>query len=493
MSKKHLIIAPPMTPNGDLHVGHMSGPYLAADVYKRYLAQYGHTATYVISSDDNQSYVDTSARRLGLTPQGLIDKSRTEISETLSAYQISIDRFGQQDAEYAKYVNQYFKRLYDGGLLEIRQTEVLFDTKAGAYTAEAFVSGFCPTCLDSTCGGICEACGHPNACTDLLGLDTTRYQRRIEPRLVLDLERFRPELDEYLGSFTTHRPALKRLIDELLSEKLAPFVASYKMERGIGAGFLGLPDQRLNVWGEMYCGHLYFLEQAAGKLSAGDEYLQFFGFDNSYFYVIVHAALAIASRRCGLDLPTPSAFITNQFYFLDAAKFSTSKNHLVWGRELTREYSSDVARLFLALHGPEYQEASFSRRAFGEHAGGLGAKVNGLVARYNAALGASNLGEQIVPEELRAVFEQPLLRERFSMGMIARRALNAIGYLDQELARGQNRSLSYVPAVLRATLAPLCPAYSDAIGQRCGLGGPSWHELRRSNLTEALPEFPVQR
>jgi methionyl-tRNA synthetase len=480
-----------MTPNGDLHVGHMSGPYLAADVYKRWIEQDGARAHYVLSSDDNQSYVDTTARRLNLDPGFLIERSRREVMATLQSYAISIDAFGAQGADYGRYVTRYFKRLYDAGLVEVVDTQVLFDRQTSSYPVESFVSGGCPTCLAPTSGGICETCGHPNSCADLLGLDRERFELRVEPRLVLDLERFRPELDEYLNAMSTHRPALVRLIDRLLAKPLAPFVLSYRMDRGLPAGFAGLPEQKLNVWAEMYAAHYYFLEQVAGPLSPDDAYVQFLGFDNSYFYVFVHGALSIAARKCGQEWPAPSAFITNQFYFLESEKFSTSKGHLVWARDLRKEFSADATRLFLALYGPEYQEAAFFQREFAELTLALASRINELVCVFNSARLKPTRAAGSYPAQLVAALHLGRSLEHFSMGALARRLLNVVGYMSRELARGELDLLPYVPAALARGFAPLCPGYAAAIAARFSLAQPGGPELAQASLDADLPEFTV--
>src|SRR5215471_15882813 len=127
MKPKHLIIAPPPTPNGDLHVGHLSGPYLGADIYKRLMTLSGVPSYYSVSTDDYQTYVDTSAARKKMTPQDLIARSRAEIVRTLKTYDIDIDRFGEQDATYAECVKSAVERLHAAGAVEIREIPVLFD------------------------------------------------------------------------------------------------------------------------------------------------------------------------------------------------------------------------------------------------------------------------------------------------------------------------------------------------------------------------------
>ena len=490
MSQRVHIIAPPPTPNGDLHIGHMAGPYLAADMYRRYLAQRGVDTNYVVSSDDHQSYVDTTAARLGLERTTLVQKSREEIANTLQTYGIGVSTFASIDSKYRMFIADFFARLLQDGSIEVRYVDVLYDPRAGTYPVESFVSGVCPTCLTSTAGGICEACGHPNSCVNLLNLDTKRFEIVSVPRLILDLERYRPRLQQTLDSMP-HRPALKRLISQLLSRELSPFALSYQTQRGISTSFAKLPDQQLNVWGEMFPGHMYFLRQACGALSGSDGYVQFLGFDNSYFYVIVHMALLFAAKKSGFDWPTPAAFITNQFYNLDSDKFSTSKGHLVWARDLAREFNPDLIRLYLALHGPEYQEASFVRSVFEKSADEIAQRINRAVGAFNVAGARFPKGHAVAPTHLVAPMAQTFDLDHYSASLIAKIAMNGIQRVEQEIVSGNKSILPYVPSILTLCLEVFCPGYSTLVRDQFPIRIRGWNELEPITLYKTLPEIKV--
>jgi methionyl-tRNA synthetase len=487
MSQTIHIIAPPPTPNGDLHIGHMSGPYLGADLFARTVRQQGLRPNFVVSTDDHQSYVDTTARRLGTTAQALIAKSRAEIGASFDRYGIQLSAFGVIDDRYHQFVQNFVLQLFRRELLKVQEVNVLFDNQLGCYAVEAFVSGLCRHCLASSAGGICEACGQPNTCTDLLGLDAARFSQRREPRLVLDLERFRAGLEQHLGAMHTHRPWLRRLIDSLLAKPLAPFIMSYKAQRGISLGFVGLPDQHLNVWGEMFPGHIYFLSQAAGSISRNDRYVQFLGFDNSYFYVFVHLALSLAADEAGFNWPAPQAFITNQFYNLGNEKFSTSKGHLVWARDLAVDFDTDVIRLFLALHGPEYQEADFSMAAFATEANRLERDINAVVSHYNSC--SYTVADAGAVSALVTAMRPECAIERYSASDNARRVLNGIRALVQVPMVEQGGLIAYIPSLLALALDPFCPRYAAAIRARFGFTSVSWDSLVPVEAGIALPEF----
>src|SRR5690606_29470694 len=146
--KSALIIAPPPTPNGGFHVGHFTGPYLAADIFKRYLHKNRQPAVYVISTDDNQSYVDTTARRKGVARDRLIADARAEIAEAISLMSLNIDLFGNQEDDYNEYVSAFFRVLVDEGYLVVKDVDVLYNSETKAYPVESFVSGRCGVCMD---------------------------------------------------------------------------------------------------------------------------------------------------------------------------------------------------------------------------------------------------------------------------------------------------------------------------------------------------------
>ena len=194
-----LITATPPTPNGDLHVGHLSGPYLAADIFRRAREWLGDTAAYVCYGDDHQSYVVTTAERLGEDPQALMARGNADIAATLDAFAIKMDAYTRPDAAHDAAVRTSIHRLIDAGLVVERQTTHWYDPSGDRLLYEAFATGNCPVCLESTKGGICEACGHPNAPTELLGarIDGSPIEG-LEPRhgrdWVIPIEAYREQL-----------------------------------------------------------------------------------------------------------------------------------------------------------------------------------------------------------------------------------------------------------------------------------------------------------
>jgi methionyl-tRNA synthetase len=374
------IIAPPPTPNGDLHLGHLAGPYLCADVLLRYLKLIGHRCIGAISVDLNQSYVVTTAERLKIDPAVLADRQFHNIQATLAAANIRFDVVGMPDADYTAYVEGWCKQLYAAGMFETNETTVPYDPVRRRYLFEGYASGCCPTCLASSKGNICEACGHPNEAARLFNLYPTGGQpgepveMRRQSGLVLNLERWRKPLARHLlKSLPQLRPSLRRLIDKLLAGPLPAFPITFPSKYGIPAPFPNCEGQVLNVWAEMVPGHYWWLERAhaaSGGVSpliggpAPVAYLQCLGFDNSFFYACAHLALAFAAQEAGAPALIPQVIVTNEFYQLDGYKFSSSQGHAIWGRDFLKDIPVDEARFYFAWSNPEIQVSNFSRAEF---------------------------------------------------------------------------------------------------------------------------------
>ncbi|MFI9170086.1 class I tRNA ligase family protein [Streptomyces lincolnensis] len=377
-----VVIAPPPTPNGDLHVGHLAGPYLAGDVYARYLRAAGRPVLYVSGTDDSQTYVVTGARRAGTTPQELATRSWQDIRETLRAAGIAMDGFAPFDDGYRGTVLRFLGDLHAAGRLRTRRVRLPYLESRGEYLVEGLVTGNCPVCLLESRGGLCESCGHPNN-FDELGdpRSTTDPEAEVTHReatiLVLPMEEYRDELTAYYREREgLLRPHVTQLAREVLARPLPDFPVTYPLDWGIPAPFPETPGQVVNAWAEgmaasMYCtwyGAAQHGERApatdehwlAGRGEEDIELVYFLGFDNVYFWGMTHLALLMAH---GARYVRPRALVSNEFYELDNEKFSTSRGHVVWAADLVAEVPRDLVRFYLALTAPEHARTNFGRAA----------------------------------------------------------------------------------------------------------------------------------
>jgi methionyl-tRNA synthetase len=494
------IIAPPPTPNGDLHVGHISGPYFGMDILRRYLLLRNTDVVAGIGVDLNQSYVVTTGERLGIDPVRLANQSHASIKNTLTAASISLDAVGMPNREYSEYVSQWFGQLHDAGTFEYREVSVPYDVKRKRFMFESYASGWCANCLASTCGGICEVCGHPNNPRDLFGLRPTsgNHDDPIEFRpcgtWVLELERWRLPLEEHLRPLMERmRPSLRRLVKEILEQPLPVFPVTFPSEWGLQAPMPGSKGLVLNVWAEMVPGHYYWLKEsqkavAGVDLLVSDEavhYVQFLGFDNSFFYVFAHLALAFAAKKCGADSLLPQAFITNDFYLLDNYKFSTSQGHLIWGRDFLKNHSVDDARFYLAWSNPENDQSNFSQADFAEI---VEKKFKIPLSKFLSLMQSLPSGilpdpDDVVAQAVTKRFEQAYAEESFSIRLAVRALVSGMELAIELASRGATpQSLIALARRLAAGAAPIVPETAQSIWCHAGGIGPILWPLPRSGV-----------
>jgi methionyl-tRNA synthetase len=425
-----VIIAPPPTPNGDLHVGHLAGPYLNGDIYARYLRACGRSVLYATGTDDSQTYVVATARKLGTTPEHLASRCWRDIKLTLEAIGIAVDGYAPFDDRYRRATLDFVAPLHAAGKFRLRRVRMPYSPRTGEYLMEGLVEGECPVCLTVSRGGLCETCGHPNVFDELVDPRSTvdrsdELTIREAKVLVLPIEEYRPQLTAYYEDRAPRwRPHIAQLAREVLDRPLPDFPITYPYHWGIPTPFPETPGQVINAWAEgmpasMYC-TAYAAEQVGMALAADDELwrseqdpeiVYFLGFDNAYFWGVTHLAALLAHDG---RYAVPDTIVCNEFYELENEKFSTSKGHVVWGRDLLLEVPRDFIRFYLALTCPEHQRTNFSRTALVKVASErLIEPWNRLVWALGEAVSALDLDEQRSPVPEDAVARAAVMVERF--------------------------------------------------------------------------------
>ncbi|MFL6160602.1 MAG: class I tRNA ligase family protein [Jatrophihabitantaceae bacterium] len=481
-----ILIAATPTPNGDLHVGHLAGPYLAGDVYARFLRACGRPVSYTTCTDDSQSYVVTTASRRGTSPHQLCAASTEAISHSLAEMGISIEPLPPIDSQYRQCVLDFMARLQATGRLRERTVRLPYATRSERYLYDGLVTGRCPVCSATSCGGACEDCGHPNNFDELLDatytLDPSEpVSYRQERILVLPMEEYRQQLTSYFHAHASGwRPHPMQLVRELLARPLPDIPITMPGRWGIPAPFAPTAGQVVYPWAEAMPASMYSTWHAAGGLDSpiaeldgywraerNAEVVYFHGFDNTYHWGLMDLTLLMAH---GDRYVLPSANICNEFYELEGSKFSTSRNHLMRGGELLAELPRDLIRFYLAMTAPEQRRTNFtvdslhelSRRRLVEPWNALADRVAQIVERADTvslpttAAGRGRAKEML--ERLRQCYQLPT----FSM---TRAAQTIAG----ELVRLAGTDTSTVPGDLllasRTLLAGASPILIDLAEQ----------------------------
>lgn len=374
--RRVLVTATPPTPNGDLHIGHLSGPYLGADACTRYLRLRGIDAAFITGIDEHQSYVALKAHQVGRETAETASHFGELMASTWAAARIEPDHVAwpRRSVRHTHLVQEFCRSLFDRGVIVPRTTQTLECTTCRRGLFEAWVHGGCPHCGEPSGGNACEVCGRPNDCADLIEPRCTvcgsQPTTRTSTRLYFEMSKFEPQLRAYTArvSMSAH---LRSMCDRMFQAGLPDICVSHLTDWGVPVPVPGFEEQRLYVWFEMAPGYLAAtadLPQSDGAqgwrpywADADAEVVQFFGFDNGYFHALLFPALMMAYSP---SIRLPTTFVVNEFYQLDHQKISTSRNHAIWGAEFVPEVTADVARYYLAFTAPEREQTTFTREEF---------------------------------------------------------------------------------------------------------------------------------
>jgi methionyl-tRNA synthetase len=379
MSRRTVILSPAPTANGDLHLGHIAGPFLAADVHARYARAQGREVLLGTGFQDTSTFVVTTAQRRGVEPADLVADSGARIESTLRALGIGVDGYTRDDERFTTWLVDFIGRLYAAGRLEPRTMTFPYSERTKRFLVDGFASGGCPRCLAEGCAGLCESCGALVSAGDLIDVRSTvdpsePVTLRDATVLVLPVERYRGRLRAHVEAHAnTMRPHMAQAMAGMLSRPLPDFPVTYPISWGIPVPFTEVAGQVVNPNAEamawsMHCSALAAETRGARPSSedglwlagGGSEVVYFLGFDNIYPFAIAGPAMLLAFDG-RYDLPT--RYLTNEFYELEYRKFSSSRGHVVWGRDLAADVPRDLIRFYLAATSPEHQRTSFSRDA----------------------------------------------------------------------------------------------------------------------------------
>lgn len=528
--ERALVTAAPPTPNGDLHVGHLAGPYLSADFHTRAQRLRGLDAHFACGSDDNSVYVQSKGAEMGLSGAEAAQHFTDAIEETLGMAGIDLAVFPRPlDSDvHRRLTQEFFRTLYDQGELEEVETPAPWCESCERWLFEPWVRGDCPYCGGGVVGNTCEDCGRINQNVDLVGAACTTCGaepvERPRRRLVFPLSRHADFLRDYYRRVSMNHH-LRALCERVLADGPPDVTVTYPTDWGIEVPVEGWEDQRIYVWLEMAPRYLAYAEHLAQKLGADGGWgrwwrspearvVQFFGYDNGFYYAMLIPALFHAFDS---QVRLPEAFVTNEFYRLDGAKFSTSRDHRILGRDLLSRAPRDAVRFYLAWTCPEREMTNFTLEGFhatvrrelvegwegwltdlGER---LGSGFDGAVPATGDWTGEHRRFYHRLQELVRAAEEacsaeafspQRLTRTLSELVREARRFGSGERHWDGVAAvRGEERRTGMALEVLAAKLlallaAPLCPeaaarlwralGYGDGEGSQDGPGDGAWKD-----------------
>ena len=368
---KYIITVTPPTPNGDLHLGHLSGPFLAADVMRRFLIAQCHDVIMVCYSDDYQSYLPRKAEALERTPADYSFLMQRAITLSCDLAGIDFDIFPRtkDNPLFEESVNHYLDCISDDLITEeVQVNKCLSCTKWGH---EAWGRGGCDKCNESSDASQCENCAAkptPELMTNMTCMNCgSTMKLTTQSAEVWHLGRHFAQLAEQ-HNHRGMRDDLRLYLNDILTKTSDTWPITRPGDAGLPVArfqdapvhtwFMGISGYRAAV--KAYLEYTPQRGSFADWWSPQTEIIHFLGFDCSYSHAVAYGVQQI----CDPNGPNVGRFITNRFLKLDGDDFSTSRGNAVWIKDLTGLYPLDACRLFIALHAPEVKSVNFSLSEF---------------------------------------------------------------------------------------------------------------------------------
>ena len=373
--KRTLITSALPYANGPVHIGHLAGVYVPADIYARYLRLKGEEVFFVGGSDEHGVPITIKAKKEGVTPQDIVDRYHNIIKDSFAELGISFDVYGRTTSEtHRKTASDFFRRLYEKGEFVEKSSMQLYDEEAGQFLADRYVTGTCPHCgNEKAYGDQCEKCGTSLNATDLINpksaITGNTPVLKETFHWFLPLDKWEPKLREWiLEEHKEWKPNVYGQCKSWLDLGLQPRAVSRDLDWGIPVPVEGAEGKVLYVWFDAPIGYISNTIEALGDdwerwwKDPETRMLHFIGKDNIVFHCIVFPSMLMADGTYNLPDNVPA----NEFLNLENDKISTSQNWAVWLHEYLRELpgKQDTLRYVLTANAPETKDNNFTWKDF---------------------------------------------------------------------------------------------------------------------------------
>ncbi len=361
--------------NGPVHIGHLAGVYIPADIYVRYLRLKGEEVLFIGGSDEHGVPITIKAKNEGITPQDVVDRYHGIIKKSFEEFGISFDVYSRTSSKtHHEFAAEYFKKLHDKGAFIEKTSEQYYDQEASQFLADRYITGECPHCHTAGAyGDQCEACG-----TSLSPLDLVNPKSAISGSVpvlretkhwYLPLDKHEAWLRQWiLEDHKEWKPNVYGQCKSWLDMGLQPRAVSRDLDWGIPVPVAGAEGKVLYVWFDAPIGYISntkeLLPDSWEKWWKSDDtrLLHFIGKDNIVFHCIVFPAMLKADGSYILPENVPA----NEFLNLEGDKISTSRNWAVWLHEYLEEFPNkqDILRYVLTANAPETKDNDFTWKDF---------------------------------------------------------------------------------------------------------------------------------
>jgi len=528
MSKRYTITAALPYTNGPIHIGHLAGVYVPADIFARYQRLKNNDVAFICGSDEHGVAISIKAKKEGTTPQAIIDKYHAIIKQSFADFGISFDNYSRTSAPiHHQTASDFFKKLYEQGDFIEEISEQLYDEEAHQFLADRFVIGTCPKCGNPEAyGDQCERCGSSLNATDLIdpksSITGSKPTLKATKHWFLPLNRYQEFLEKWIleGHKSDWKPNVYGQVKSWLDDELKPRAVTRDLDWGIPVPIEGAEGKVLYVWFDAPIGYISSTKEWAereGKdwrpywQDKNTELVHFIGKDNIVFHCIIFPAMLKAEGSYILPTNVPA----NEFLNLEGNKLSTSKNWAVWLHEYLQDFPNqqDVLRYALTANAPETKDNDFTWKDFqarnnNELVAIFGNFINRVAVLtqkyYEGVIPAAGEFNDIDTETLRQIteltekLEQSLERYRFREAQQELMNMARLGnkYLaDEEPWKliktdpERVKTVMYVALQIATALAvasePFLPFTSEKLKRMLQLGAITWESLK-TNATELL-------
>lgn len=363
--------------NGPIHIGHLAGVYVPADIFARYLRMQGKDVAFIGGSDEHGVAIPMKAKKEGVSPQQIIDKYHHIIKDSFKEFGISFDNYSRTSNEiHHKTASEFFKKLYQDDKFIEEVTEQLYDQEAQQFLADRFVSGTCPKCqYEAAYGDQCENCGSSLNATDLINPKSTitgsKPVLKQTKHWFLPLDAYEGFLRQWIikGHKKDWKPNVYGQVKSWIDEGLKPRAVTRDLDWGIPVPVPGADGKVLYVWFDAPIGYISSTKEWADRQGKQWEpywkdsrLIHFIGKDNIVFHCIIFPSMLQAHG----DYILPENVPANEFLNLEGQKLSTSKNWAVWLHEYLEEFpdQQDVLRYTLTANAPQTKDNDFTWKDF---------------------------------------------------------------------------------------------------------------------------------
>ena len=475
--KRYTVTAALPYTNGPVHIGHLAGVYVPADIYVRYLRSSGHDVVFICGSDEHGVPITLKARKEGITPQQVVDKYHKVIGDSFRDFGVSFNIYHRTSSEtHHKTASEIFKILYDKGVFTEEVTEQYYDENAGQFLADRYIVGTCPNCgNENAYGDQCEKCGTSLSPTELINPHSTlsgaKPVLKATKNWFLPLDKMQQQIELYVDSHKEWRPNVYGQCKSWLNGGLLPRAMTRDLDWGVDVPVGGADGKVLYVWFEAPIGYIsatkdlcdpeldqqkrseYYINETLKPKDSWQKYWQdeetklvhFIGKDNIVFHCIIFPAVLMADGHYILADSVPA----NEFLNLEGDKISTSRNWAVWLNEYLLDFpgKQDVLRYVLTATAPETKDNDFTWKDFqarnnNELVAIFGNFINRvLVLSHKYFVGKVVFGSELTSADLKVVDELKKYPSSISLSIEQYRFREALSEF-MNLARLGNKYLA---------------------------------------------------